>query len=35
GTVIPIRARAAAVISLALWSGIIVAGRMIAYLEKP
>lgn len=31
----PFRARAAAVCSLLLWSGIIVAGRMIAYLERP
>lgn len=31
----PLRARVAAVCSLLLWSGIIVAGRMIAYLEKP
>jgi hypothetical protein len=33
--VAPLRARAAAVCSLTLWAGIIVAGRMIAYLEKP
>jgi hypothetical protein len=33
--VIPFRARAAAICSLLLWSGIIVAGRMIAYLERP
>jgi hypothetical protein len=33
--VAPFRARLAAVCSLVLWSGIIVAGRMIAYLEKP
>jgi len=33
--VTPLRARAAAVCSLVLWAGIIVAGRMIAYLEKP
>lgn len=32
---IPLRARAAAVCSLVLWAGIIVAGRMIAYLERP
>jgi hypothetical protein len=31
--VTPIRARAAATCSLALWTGIIVAGRMIAYLH--
>jgi hypothetical protein len=31
----PLRARAAAVCSLVLWAGIIVAGRMIAYLERP
>jgi uncharacterized membrane protein len=31
----PLRARVAAVCSLVLWAGIIVAGRMIAYLEKP
>lgn len=31
----PLRARAAAFCSLFLWAGIIVAGRMIAYLEKP
>jgi len=31
----PLRARAAAVASLTLWAGIIIAGRMIAYLEKP
>jgi hypothetical protein len=33
--VVPLRARAAAVCSLVFWAGIIVAGRMIAYLEKP
>jgi hypothetical protein len=33
--VTPLPARAAAVCSLVLWAGIIVAGRMIAYLEKP
>jgi hypothetical protein len=33
--VTPLRARVAAVCSLVLWAGIIVAGRMIAYLEKP
>ena len=33
--VTPFRARAAAICSLLLWSGIIVAGRMIAYLERP
>ncbi|AXC11878.1 putative membrane protein [Acidisarcina polymorpha] len=33
--VTPVRARLAAVCSLVLWSGIIVAGRMIAYLERP
>ena len=33
--VTPFRARVAAVSSLVLWSGIIVAGRMIAYLERP
>ena len=32
--VTPLHARAAAVCSLTLWAGIIVAGRMIAYLEK-
>jgi hypothetical protein len=31
----PLRARVAAVFSLTLWAGIIIAGRMIAYLEKP
>jgi hypothetical protein len=31
----PLRARAAAICSLVLWAGIIVAGRMIAYLERP
>jgi hypothetical protein len=31
--VTPIRARAAAICSLVLWAGIIVAGRMIAYLH--
>ena len=31
----PLRARVAATCSLMLWAGIIVAGRMIAYLEKP
>jgi hypothetical protein len=32
---IPLRARVAAVVSLTLWAGIIVAARMIAYLERP
>ncbi|KAA6460427.1 hypothetical protein DYQ86_15500 [Acidobacteria bacterium AB60] len=31
----PFRARMAAVFSLVLWAGIIISGRMIAYLEKP
>jgi uncharacterized membrane protein len=31
----PRRARVAATCSLLLWAGIIIAGRMIAYLEKP